>query len=1092
MARKYASTMRSRPFFRCRPLRDLLLLIVSFAFLSCYLCYLLWAPPVYLSPYVGPQLSSLDGVGSALQRNILSQSKKSINLNSSESQSFRDISKLEKLLLEIETITLEVLHVRQKIAVVRGQRSVISRDLPLYEKALQSYNFLVASPMWYEQQKEMANRTKCCSGRSNSDDYQYSDDTRILGWHLMLCMTFSVKDFTHCLQRKEMEQLSQAQKVNRIPGLQGILWKKEAFCSTIMKGKQLSATMRQLPVPLCFSLPEQRQQFQEVAQAFGTSAQWILKTVSSVDKSGPKLLDIFTQEGQRDLENEHRRVIIQQLIPNQLKVFGQPVSLRLYILVTSLSPLRAYLHSDGLLYHRYDYTRSFRKIPGRLWSLAQFWYFMARNHGMQAVIKTLNNLHDIITKTLLLAEVLVTSSSTFSSPAEGMNLVRCHQCFQLMGFDVILNSTFYPFITEINGQPNLQESRSQEGWIANRVKNAVVTDTIKMLFTSRSVAQDVSEALEEVGEEIGIMGLSCLISHDLCLSRQDLQVLLDGRRQSFNLQGFQQLYPAVGTQSHTDLIHELDRALLYQKSDLSRHGTADLHDLSLRLELYYNRHLLDQELSDDEIKSSVAWRGMNLSSLMNQPLEKQESYIQDDPDSYAGQFVNRKCSNDPITMPYIGQIRMSPLLIITPAFSPLVTDYVANVSYDQLLVKVWAFGQNCQTEVRIDDKYGPSRPTNYTLGVGPNRISFLVVDISHTEPWVVNTYTLLVYRLSVTYNEPPFSPDLPHQVCSLKQECDLQVFPNEPCGIQKERHANWIAYMENAAVLPPCGEGDAPGRWVLPCGSCANQHSCFWREAVWNPYRCRYPLLSRDLLSQCLAKKKLLFIGDSTNRGMMHYVMERVNGTLTEWDKTHDIRVYNNLNDGQTTVSFAYYPQFWLPTNQRPVFDKTLYQLLQRSSPLENNTDTVLIVGGVHWLATQHLHMLMRALRGERLQGIRLVMKTLGAGFHQPVDEIHSLSMGEHQKLVYHNLGLADFAKHYNIEVIDTFNITVARYKDFLQGKCACHFHKVVEVDLSTREIRMSRNPTKREPRYHVEGIINIIYSEILLSRLCSDFVPKR
>jgi hypothetical protein len=40
-------------------------------------------------------------------------------------------------------------------------------------------------------------------------------------------------------------------------------------------------------------------------------------------------------------------------------------------------------------------------------------------------------------------------------------------------------------------------------------------------------------------------------------------------------------------------------------------------------------------------------------------------------------------------------------------------------------------------------------------------------------------------------------------------------------------------------------------------------------------------------------------------------------------------------------------------------------------------------------------------------------------------------------------MGLAAFAKHYHMDVVDTFNMTAARYKDFLQGKCACHFHKV-------------------------------------------------
>jgi hypothetical protein len=40
-------------------------------------------------------------------------------------------------------------------------------------------------------------------------------------------------------------------------------------------------------------------------------------------------------------------------------------------------------------------------------------------------------------------------------------------------------------------------------------------------------------------------------------------------------------------------------------------------------------------------------------------------------------------------------------------------------------------------------------------------------------------------------------------------------------------------------------------------------------------------------------------------------------------------------------------------------------------------------------------------------------------------------------------MGLAAFARHHHMDVVDTFNMTAARYKDFLQGKCACHFHKV-------------------------------------------------
>ena len=37
-------------------------------------------------------------------------------------------------------------------------------------------------------------------------------------------------------------------------------------------------------------------------------------------------------------------------------------------------------------------------------------------------------------------------------------------------------------------------------------------------------------------------------------------------------------------------------------------------------------------------------------------------------------------------------------------------------------------------------------------------------------------------------------------------------------------------------------------------------------------------------------------------------------------------------------------------------------------------------------------------------------------------------------------------AKRLGYEVVDTFGMTVSRYKDFLMGNCACHFHKVGRV----------------------------------------------
>lgn len=50
----------------------------------------------------------------------------------------------------------------------------------------------------------------------------------------------------------------------------------------------------------------------------------------------------------------------------------------------------------------------------------------------------------------------------------------------------------------------------------------------------------------------------------------------------------------------------------------------------------------------------------------------------------------------------------------------------------------------------------------------------------------------------------------------------------------------------------------------------------------------------------------------------------------------------------------------------------------------------------------------------------------------------------EVQNLWNENLIILDTAKNFGYEVVDTFVITMGRYKEFLQGKCGCHFHEVI------------------------------------------------
>ena len=58
----------------------------------------------------------------------------------------------------------------------------------------------------------------------------------------------------------------------------------------------------------------------------------------------------------------------------------------------------------------------------------------------------------------------------------------------------------------------------------------------------------------------------------------------------------------------------------------------------------------------------------------------------------------------------------------------------------------------------------PYRPSNYTLGVGSNKMSLHVVDVTHTEPWIINSY-----NVHITRREPA------GQHGNTRQEGDLQA-----------------------------------------------------------------------------------------------------------------------------------------------------------------------------------------------------------------------------------------------------------------------------------------------------------------------------
>ncbi|XP_071130783.1 cadherin-like and PC-esterase domain-containing protein 1 [Mytilus edulis] len=624
-----------------------------------------------------------------------------------------------------------------------------------------------------------------------------------------------------------------------------------------------------------------------------------------------------------------------------------------------------------------------------------------------------------------------------------------NQYTQLLQYHVVFTSNFQPIILKMKP---LTQSESFD----------IVKDTVSLMITKETVSMDVSVALSESSSGIILDQKKCRNGFGVCLLESDLIYLLNSAKESKSLGNFIKIYPSLSDDYTIDItklqqIWMNDRSLQTLNQQIKDHhipefhSTADVHSLLHQVESHLSAEV--DYVEEDLLRSNLVPHSNFRRHLKS---SDQKDYILSDEEGST----------------LLSHLEVYPTIDLQ--LDPYKMNYNITVNYDIIMLQFDVRTKDSKTEARFENISGLVRRSNFTIGLGDNLIKILVVDISKRQPVIINTYTFNVYR---KYGGQTGISSTVLKTCVLKQDCTLKFLPDQSCGLQPSaQYTTWNQFILESNKKPYCYnyQDSLDADWKVPCYSCADRESCYWQQARWQPSSCQHRKHSITEVKKCFVGKKFLFIGDSTNRGIMHYILEKINGTLYDWDKTHDLKFYTSVNNQQTLMSFAYYPQFWLPNNHRPGFDKAVYQLIKWTSPLENNSNTVLVVGGVHWLGKQHINVIWKALKREGLTGIKLIMKGHGAGFHQHVEGVHFASQNHQEKLEIQEKEVGRYASNHGFHVIPTFNMTMSRYKDFLQGKCACHFHKVTTTT--------NRQGLKQ---YHIEGDINAAYSELMINAIC-------
>ncbi|KAI8742978.1 cadherin and PC-esterase domain-containing protein 1, partial [Biomphalaria glabrata] len=730
---------------------------------------------------------------------------------------------------------------------------------------------------------------------------------------------------------------------------------------------------------------------------------------------------------------------------DRLKINGFSFIWQVEVLVTSLSPLRIYMHPNGILWENIEniFDRKHQKTLSIL-DLRQLFTELTNekvsNYAMEnldsAILDAFNSLSEI---------------ENYKSHERS-----CLRCFQVFNVFVIFNSTFDSFILQIKPYSSTGDLITLNDYL---MEQSILEDLPAMLVTREPTARQVATVLSILNIRYIRQGQLCNQDESLCLQREDLIFLLDTRKEQRTVKSWIRLSPSS-----------------YSSKE---QGTGNVDSVNISLEalvLFMEQYFVGNKDTSEQFKTTIDPIINILGNDSINELATVESGFQ---------FYKIFCDSDEASQPYLNAIYTHPHIQLYPEFSPLTTDYMAFVDYSITLVEIVGIPKNCLSTVRLEDREEGNVFNNFSVGIGQNTAHLLVMGTtSMGELYTLNTYRITLHRPAAGHDMGKFDNSIDHQVCSIKQDCTLPMSESEPCGLQTTHFSSWTKFVQHETSLGQCGsDSTSAGHWMVPCNTCRDSNTCYWKNATWHQTDCREKYLLRPELEKCLHQKKVLFIGDSTNRGILHYIVHRLNGSLVKWDKTHNISLYTGLNNGHTIFGFAYYPQFWLSSKEQPHLDKALFQLFKRTL---STFDPVIVLGGVHWLVRRHLDILADFLSSMGLTNTKVIIKGLGAGFHQPVRGIRQRSLEDHHRLYVHNQAVLSYAKSKGFSVVDTFGMTMARYKEFLPGKCACHFHKVVPAEQSIVQKLFSQGSQDPQTTYTVEGEINALYSEMIINRICS------
>uniref|UniRef100_A0A8C0G733 Tubulin tyrosine ligase like 6 n=1 Tax=Chelonoidis abingdonii TaxID=106734 RepID=A0A8C0G733_CHEAB len=313
-------------------------------------------------------------------------------------------------------------------------------------------------------------------------------------------------DYSVSLDR--VMEMKSYQKINHFPGMSEI-------CRKDLLARNMSRMLKLFPkefnfFPRTWCLPADYGDLQTYSRSRKHKT-YICKPDSSCQGRG-----IFITRSVKDIK-PGEDMICQLYISRPFIIDRFKFDLRIYVLVTSCDPLRIFVYSEGLARfatsaysdpshsnlddicmhltnysinkHSTNFVRD--EDSGSKRKLSTFNKYMQK-HGYDTDQMWLD-IEDVIIKTLISAHPVIKHNYHTCFPNHAVGSA----CFEILGFDILLDHKLKPWLLEVNHSPSF----TTDSWLDKEVKDQLLYDTLVLINLGACDKRKILEEEKRRGKE---------------------------------------------------------------------------------------------------------------------------------------------------------------------------------------------------------------------------------------------------------------------------------------------------------------------------------------------------------------------------------------------------------------------------------------------------------------------------------------------------------------------------------------------------------------------------------------------------------------